>query len=834
MPSSAPGETILAGLRARAAGLPVFERLDELHTSLATRPNVVLVAPPGAGKTTIVAPSLLEQPWLSDRRILLMLPRRLAARAAAERIAALLGEEVGARVGYRTRLESKVGPNCRIECVTEGIAVNRIVADPELAGVGALLFDEVHERNLDGDLGLALALDAQGGLRPDLRILAMSATLDGARFASLMGDAPVIESEGRQFPLTIHHVGRDPLRRMEDEVAATIQRALATESGSMLVFLPGVGEIERLAERLRLPDDVELHKLHGAADPRTQRAAVLPSRTRKCVLATAIAETSLTIDGVRLVVDAGLARRPRYDRGSGLTRLVTERASQAAVTQRAGRAARQGPGVVWRLWAEGMRDRIPFDPPEILESDLGPLLLQLAAFGVSDPDSLAWLDPPPAAAVAQARADLQQLDALDADGRLTAHGRKLSTLPLPPRLAHMVLTGAARGAAEIAAPVALLLQERGLGGNSTDLADRLAIFARDRSPRANAARRLAARWAERAKRLTEPEDNGPIDPASLLALAFPDRVARRRRAAQGSDASVSYLMANGSGVAVEASDALARCEWLAIGDAGGAGADSRLRLAAAFDAAGIRQWLGAHATHSESIAADPANGRMAAERVERLGAIVTARTRLAAPPAAAIAAALLKEALAGGLEKLPWPAAEEELRQRIAFAATHGLDGVSAVDDAHLRETADTWLLPRLTGIDRLADVRLEGTIAGLLDWQTSRALDRFAPARFETPAGTSAAIDYAADGGPEVEVRVQALFGLATHPMLAVGRVPLTLALTSPAGRVIQKTRDLPAFWQGSWAEVRREMRGRYPKHPWPEDPANAAPTTRAKPRTS
>lgn len=783
-----------------------------------------MIAPPGAGKTSIVAPSLLDAEWLGGRRILLILPRRLATRAAAERIATLLGEEVGGRVGYRMRLESRMGPDCRIECVTEGIFLNRIVSDPELADYGLLLFDEVHERNSDSDLGLSLAIDVQGGLRDDLRIVAMSATLDGARFSGLL-DGPVIESEGRQYPIDIRHIGR-AAGRMEDMVARAVEAGMAAEDGNMLVFLPGVAEIERVAERLRLPEDIAVHRLHGSADPRAQKAAIAPAAERTCVLATAIAETSLTIPGVRLVVDAGLSRRPRFDRGSGLTRLVTERASQAALAQRAGRAGRQAPGVVWRLWEEGeTRSRILFDPPEILESDLAPLLLQLAAYGVTDPAMLRWLDPPPEAAVAAARAQLVEMGAMDSGGRLTAHGRALSELPLPPRLAHMLIAGAAGGAAAEAARIALLLQEPGPGGRSSDLNDRLLTFARDRSPRAEKSRQLARRWAVAAERLAA-MDGAEHDAATLAALAFPDRVARRRRAAGASDAQVTFLMQNGRGLRIDATDALAREEWIVALDVGGGGADSRLQLGIAFPPESVAQWIATHGETVEKPVRDPATGRIWLERQERLGAISVARHRSPAPPEV-MAAMLLSEAREAGFAALPWSAAEQELLARLAFARAHGFPGF---DPDEAMADAETWLAPRLAGVDRLAAADMSGALDGLMGWSGRQALDAFAPRRLETPAGTSHAIDYTAEGGPEAEVRVQALFGLKAHPMVAGGRVPLALALLSPGGRVIQKTRDLPAFWAGSWRDVQRDMKGRYPRHPWPDDPAAAPPTVRTK----
>ena len=804
--------------------LPIDDALPALCAAIRSHGRAVLVAPPGAGKTTLVAPSLLDAGWLQGGKILLMLPRRLAARAAAERIAGLLGEEPGGRVGYRTRLESK--PGSRIECVTEGLFVNRLIADPALEGVGALLFDEVHERNLEGDLGLALALDAQQ-LRPELRIIAMSATLDGGRFARLMGDAPILESQGRSFPVEVRHLGRSDAR-IEDRMASAIHEALRAGEGSVLAFLPGVGEIERTAERLVLPPGVALHKLHGTADPAAQRAALAPG-PRRVVLATSIAETSLTIDGVRTVVDSGLARRPRFDRASGLTRLATERVSQAAATQRAGRAGRQAPGLALRLWEEGeTRGLIPFDPPEILEADLAPLLLRLAAWGAA-PEQMLWLDPPPASAVAAARADLRQLDALDAEGRLTAHGRLLSRFGLQPRLAHMLIEGAARGQAAPAGAIAALLEERGVGGPSTDIEERLRRFETDRSPRATAARRLADRWSREAERLQARDGRARLPAALLLAEAFPDRVARRRKVPGASDQTADYLMANGRGVSLEAADPLAKSEWLAVADAGGAGASARIRLAAAIPADDLPQWLERRTGTQETLAPDPASGRLALLSVTRLGAIEVARRRTSAS-AEAIAAALLADVRAQGLGALPWSEGEAATLARLRFAAAEGCPGLPDASDEGLLTALDLWLAPRLSGVSRLSDARLDGALLDWLDWPARQALDRFAPARFNSPAGTSHSIDYVADGGPEADVRVQAVFGLSTHPMLADGRIPLTLALTSPAGRPVAKTRDLSAFWKAAWKDVQKDMKGRYPKHPWPDDPASAAATVRTK----
>jgi ATP-dependent helicase HrpB len=530
--------------------LPVEDILPELTAALRAGSNAVLVAPPGAGKTTAVAPVLLREPWCTGS-ILLLSPRRIAARSAAERMAELAGEKVGQTIGYATRMDSQQSAATRILVMTEGIFIRRIQADPELAGVSAILFDEVHERSLDTDFGLALALDAQGGLRPDLRLLAMSATLDGSRFSALMGDAPVVESEGRSYPLTLRHVGRKAEARIEDEMAATIRRALAEEEGDLLAFLPGVGEINRTAERLAgIAADV--HFLHGTLDPAAQRAALRKGPRRRVVLATSIAETSLTLDGVRIVVDSGLARRPRYDRAAGVARLVTERVSQAAATQRAGRAARQMPGVVYRLWEEaGTAGLLPFDPPEILEADLSDLMLNTAQWGVRDPLTLAWLDPPPAAALAEAKRRLSDFGALDADGGLTAHGRAMAALPLSPRFAHMLLAAHAQGMRQVAAEAAMLISERGLGGNGVDLEERHRRWQSDRSPRAEAARRSVAVWV-RGLGTAEADQQGGL--AQAIALAFPDRVAKRRDAsgerqglAVGSDRSTGSGRLAGSG-----------------------------------------------------------------------------------------------------------------------------------------------------------------------------------------------------------------------------------------------------------------------------------------------
>ena len=803
--------------------LPILGVLPQIKAALATGTSAVLIAPPGAGKTTAVAPALLDQPWCGGQ-ILLLSPRRLAARAAAERIAETLGEPVGRTVGYATRLDSKQSRDTRLLVLTEGIFRNRIIADPELQGVSAVLFDEVHERSLDSDFGLALAIESQAALRPDLRLLAMSATLDGERFAAILGDALVIASEGRSHPLTLHHIGRNPARPIEDEVAAAIRLALSEQAeGDILAFLPGVREIERTAERLAsLPQAV--HLLHGQLEPAQQRAALRPDPEgrRKIILATSIAETSLTIDGVRIVVDSGLARCARFDIAAATSRLVTERASQAAATQRAGRAARQGPGVAYRLWEEAATGGMPrFDPPEILEADLAPLLLDCAAWGEHDPARLPWLDAPPAPALTEARARLARLGALAVDGGITAHGRAIAALPLPPPLAHMLVEGGAIGSGRLAAELAMLLAERGLGGRDADIARRYGRWQHEHRGRAEAAKQTARRWAASLPAST-PDLSEPLDRriARLIATAFPDRVARRRNAAGEDWASVG-----GRGYRLDAASPLAASEWLAVADVQGSAGGARILSAAPMDDVLVEEWIALHSETRRTARYDATADKVEAIRERRMGAITLAR---APDPQGGDPAELLLEAVRdGGLELLRWPHEVTALRARAAFA------GLSSLDDAALMAALDDWLPPLLKGKRRLAeitDASFRDALLNLLTWEDGQTLDRLAPPDFRTPAGSTHVIDYAAEAGPTVTARVQAFFGLETHPGIGQQTVPLVLSLTSPAGRPIQTTRDLPGFWRGSWADVAREMRGRYPRHPWPERPWEAAATLRTK----
>ncbi|HUO13288.1 MAG TPA: ATP-dependent helicase HrpB [Caulobacteraceae bacterium] len=810
--------------------LPVEEALPALKAALATHGAAVLVAPPGAGKTTVTPLALLDEPWTAGGKLIVLEPRRLAARAAAERMAKTLGESVGQTVGYRVRLASRVSARTRIEVVTEGVFTRMILDDPGLAGVAAVLFDEFHERSLDADLGLAFARDAQQLLRPDLRLLVMSATLDPAPVAALLGDAPMIESQGRMFPVETRYLDRDPAARIEDQAVRAVEKALREEGGSLLVFLPGQGEIVRVAERLaeRIRDSaVEIAPLYGALDPAAQDRAIAPAPPgrRKIVLATSIAQTSLTIEGVRVVIDAGLSRVPKFDPASGLTRLETMRVSVAAANQRWGRAGRTQPGVCYRLWDEReTRGLIPFDTPEILEADLSRVALDLARWGAGDGASLAFLDRPPAAAMAEARALLQRLQALDASGSLTDHGRRMADIALPPRLAHMVLLAAASGQGERGARIAALMVERGLGGRGVDLETRLEGFARDRSPRARDAAALAGRWASEAGGKTGAE---PLDDASLLAEAWPERVAKAR----GQPG--HFQLASGRGVHMAPTESLAMASWLAVGELGGGESRDRILLAAEIDIEALKLAFAGRLVREDRLEAD-AGGRLRAKETLSLGRLVLEERLIANPDPVLITRALLDEVRRRGLAALPWGEASKALRARANFLRVLDPAGPDLSDET-LIAGLDGWLTPALAGktsLAQLSDNELETGLRRLLDYDAQRRLDREAPARFEAPTGSRLAIDYAADGGPRVEVRVQELYGLREHPTVASGRVPLTLAVLSPAHRPIQVTKDLPGFWRGAWAEVRKEMRGRYPKHVWPEEPASAAPTTRAKPR--
>ncbi|MGK9169348.1 ATP-dependent helicase HrpB [Inquilinus limosus] len=815
--------------------LPIDAVLPDLRTALAERGRAVLQAPPGAGKTTRVPLALLGQPWLGGGKVVMLEPRRIAARAAAGHMASLLGEKVGDTVGYRIRMDRRVGPKTRIEVVTEGILTRMLQDDPALEGVGAVIFDEFHERSLNADLGLALALET-AALREDLRLLVMSATLEGGPVARLLGDAPIVTSEGRAFPVETRHLPPRPGEAIEDAVARAVRDALAEETGSLLVFLPGAREIRRVQAKLGgLGDGVIVAPLYGDLPAAAQDQAIrpAPAGTRKVVLATNIAETSLTIEGVRVVIDSGLARAPRFDPRTGMSRLETVTIARAAADQRRGRAGRTEPGVCWRLWARAGEGALaPFDPPEILVADLAPLALELALWGVGGGGDLAWLDPPPAAALAQARALLADLGAIDANGRPTAHGKAMARLPLHPRLAHMVLCAKAEGIGGAAADLAAILEGR-RPSSETDLRASMEALRHhskngDRGDPAVARLREAAR--DIARRFDLGTGGGPEDAGGLLALAYPDRVAKRRAGGRG-----SFLLANGRGAALREGDPLAAAEYLAIAETDDAGREARILAAAPLDEATLEAVLGDRIAMIDSVAWDAAEQAVASRRQRRLGALVLADAALPNPDPAAVAAALLEGVRRLGLAALPWRDAAVALRQRVGFARALEGDAWPDWSDTALTETLEDWLGPHLAGMRRRSDLDrldLAQILSAALGWERQRALDALAPAAIPIPSGRRAALDYSDPAQPVLAVKLQEMFGQAETPRVGNGKVPVAIHLLSPAGRPLQVTRDLAGFWAGSYAEVRRDMRGRYPRHPWPDDPLAAPATARAKPR--
>jgi ATP-dependent helicase HrpB len=814
--------------------LPIDDALPDLTGALRAHNAAVLVAPPGAGKTTRVPLALAEESWSRGKKIIVLEPRRLAARAAAARMANELGEVVGDTVGYRVRFGTKVSRRTRIELVTEGVFTRMILDDPALEGTAALLFDEFHERSLDGDLGLALARDVQQGLREDLKLLVMSATIDGARVAKLLGDAPVVESQGRAFAVETRYLGRDPRAPIERQVADAVATALRAEAGSVLAFLPGAGEIRRaetlLRERVADPA-TDIVALYGALEADVQDRAIAPPPPgrRKVVLATSIAETSLTIEGVRIVIDCGLSRVPRYEPDLGLTQLETVRVSRASADQRRGRAGRTEPGICYRLWDEPQTTSLEAsNRPEILAADLSSFVLDLASWGVVDPTSLAFLDPPPRPALTEAKSLLVSLGAIDRDGRITDEGRQLRRLPLPPRLARMVVDAAVHGEAEGGATIAAVLSERGLGGHDVDLAHRLDALQRDRSRRAQEARAMAKRWAEIAEAARRPQSGGGFSPGLLLALAYPDRIAKNRGAGGG------FLLANGRGANVEASSALARAPFLAVGEIVGSAAQGRIVLAAGLTLAEIEPNFAKDIETRDEIAFDAASASLRGRRLRRLGAITLAEQSLRVVPSDDTTR-ILADSIAGiGLDRLPWTRSLRQWRDRVLFLRRAEGEEWPDLSDTALATTVTDWLEPVLvskTGLDQIGSDELTNAVEALLPWPLRRRLDEEAPTHFAAPSGSSVPIDYTEEG-PKLAIRVQELFGLDRHPAIAGGRVPLIIELLSPAHRPVQVTRDLPGFWRGSYAAVKAEMRGRYPRHPWPDDPRSAPATRRAKPR--
>jgi len=850
--------------------LPIDAVLPELTAALRASNAAVLVAPPGAGKTTRVPLALLEEPWAEGRRILVLEPRRLAARAAAERMAKTLGERVGDTVGLRIRFDSKVSRRTRIEVITEGVFTRFLLGEAMLTGIAAVLFDEFHERSLDADLGLALARDVQQGLREDLRLLIMSATLDSTRVAKLIGGAPVIAAQGRAFAVETRYLGRDA-RPIEPQVADAIVGAARADQGSLLAFLPGAAEIRRTRTLLegRLDPVIEVVALYGAlaGDEQDRAIAPAPPGRRKIVLATSIAETSITIEGVRIVIDSGLARVPRYEPDVGVTRLETVRASRAAADQRRGRAGRTEPGVCYRLWDEPQTAALePFSRPEVLSADLSRFALDLAAWGASA-ENLAFLDPPPRPALVEAKSLLTELGAIDADGRITEEGRRLARLPLPPRLARLVIDAGAEGSADTAAEIAVLIGERGLGGDDVDLRMRLERFRHDRSPRARDARMTAQRWAQivhtpsppvgegweggqeathgsrkgrthppsRARQRAtlapypSPQGRGEKSVGALLALAYPERVAKSRGGAPG-----AFLLASGRGAQIDPASPLAREPFLAVAELAGSAAAGRILLAAPIALPEIEAHFADRIETREETAFDPANASLRLRRLRRLEALTLAEQPM--PPLADEAASrMLAEGVARlGVTRLPWTKALRQWRDRVMFLRRAEGGEWPDLSDAALAADLD-WLAAVFAGKTSLAELAADefaGVLHARLPYRLQRRLDAEAPTYFAAPTGSRVPIDYEADGGPKIAIRVQELFGLNQHPTIAGGKIALAIELLSPAQRPVQITRDLPGFWRGSYAAVRAEMRGRYPKHPWPDDPLAAAPTRRAKAR--
>ena len=810
--------------------LPVSHILPAVGTALAERRRAVLSAPPGAGKTTLVPLYLLDQAWRGDGKIILLEPRRLAARAAASRMASLIGEQVGGTVGYRMRLDNRISAATRIEVVTEGVFARMILDDPELTGVSTVIFDEFHERSLDADFGLALALDVQSALREDLRILVMSATLDVERVAALLDHPPVIESLGRSFPIDIRYQDRPGGERVEDAVTRAILDAHANEAGSILAFLPGQAEITRTVERLqgRFGAETLIAPLYGNLSQKEQDAAIRPASqgTRKIVLATSIAETSITIDGVRIVIDSGLQRLPVFEASTGITRLETVRVSRASADQRAGRAGRTEPGIAVRLWHQGQTAALPaFTPPQILSSDLSGLVLDLAHWGVQDPASLAFVDQPPETTLREARVLLGQLGALDKDGALTARGKVMRDLALPPRLAAMVVSAGEAGYARDAAMIAVLLTEQGLGGTSVDIEERLRRFKAERGERAEASRRLAGRLASG---LDSGAATAPALAGQLLLHAFPDRIALQR-GGRG-----RFVMANGRGAELPETERLAGSQMLVIADLTGRAAQARVLAAAEVTRGDIEAELPGEIKSGDQIFFDRQSRQIRARRATRLGAIIFDETPLPRPSGAAVTQALVDGVRELGLDQLAFSKEAIQLRERIGFLhRTIGEPWPDVSDDA-LLSRLDDWFAPfqmEARGLSEISAAGLSNGLMSLVPHELQRDLSRLAPTHFEAPTGQRHSIQYEGEE-PVLTIRVQELFGLKQHPAIAGGRLPLLLELTSPAHRPIQTTRDLPGFWAGSWRDVRADMRGRYPRHPWPERPEDALPTTRAKPR--
>jgi ATP-dependent helicase HrpB len=829
--------------------LPIEEAIPALREALATGRAALLTAQPGAGKTTGIPPALLQEPWLAGQKLVLLEPRRLAARAAATYMAAKLREPVGRTIGYRIRHDSRIGPETRIEVVTEGILTRLLQHDPSLAGYGLVIFDEFHERSLQADLGLAFARESQRLFRPDLRLLVMSATLDCAAVTGLLPDARTVACEGRLYPVTTQYLDRPIEGHLEAAVVRSIRQALARDEGSLLVFLPGMAEIRRVERQLLDSppgSDILIAPLHGELPQSEQEQAILPAPagTRKIVLATSIAETSLTIEGVRVVIDAGLMRVPRFDPRSGLTRLDTIRVTQDAADQRRGRAGRLEPGTCYRLWTNAEQQALlPRRPPEILEADLAPLALDLAEWGVNDAGDLSWLDPPPAGALAQARDLLRQLGALDAHGALTAHGRRLAHVTVHPRLAHMMVTAVPLGWGAWACDLAALLSERdilqgGPGWRNADLRIRAEALRGTREHLAGAAINRAA--CERVRRASEQwRRQLQLPPSSgdstgqigiLLAHAYPDRIAQRIPGSEG-----RYRLANGRGAAFQTVQGLSQDDYLVVAQLDGTGDWARILLAAPVGLAELQQYCAEQIRAVDLLEWDERSESVRARRQRRLGQLVLDDRAIHDPDRAQVKAALLFGIRLAGMACLPWTRELQQWRARLAFL--HRIDpGWPDLSDAALAKDLERWLGPFLDGLTSLAQVRridLQPPLDSLLTWQQRQELPRLVPTHLTVPSGSHVRLDYEESESPVLAVRLQEMFGCQETPRIAGGKVPVMVHLLSPAGRPVQVTKDLASFWRSAYQEVKKELRGRYPRHHWPDDPLAAQPTNRTKRRT-
>ena len=843
------------------SGLPIDEALPALRRALAEHSSAVLTAPPGAGKSTVVPLVLLDEPWAAGKRILMLEPRRLAARAVALRMAQTLTEGVGGTVGYRMRLDTRVSRDTRIEVVTEGVLTRMLQTDPALEGVAAVVFDEYHERSLQADLGLALALDARESVTPDLKILVMSATLEGAAVSRLLGDAPIVSAHGRSFPVETRYAGKGspPLpdggraRGAEETpeilTARIVRRALEEEHGDVLVFLPGAREIHRVRALLEGSTGaadgtgrLQILPLYGELSSAEQDAALAPARasSRRVVLATNIAETSLTIPGVRVVVDSGLVRRLRFDAATGMSRLETQRISRASADQRQGRAGRVESGTCYRAWSEGaQRSLAPFSPAEIVEADLTPLALELAGWGVRDAAALKWLDPPSAAMLASARDLLGRLGALEASGRITPHGREMTRLGVHPRLAHMLLRARETGSLPLAADLAALLSERDLlrgtvGARDADIRGRIEALRgeSDSGGVDRAALQRARRGArEHLRQLGTPADSHAREPArgcsvgGLLALAFPDRIGRQRAGGEG-----RFTLTNGRGAHFAEPQSLSRQELIVAVDLDDRERDARIRLAAPLSRDDIEGLLASRLERADSVAWNAREEAVLARRVLRLDGLVLEESALPEVPREEARAAMLEGIRQLGIDSLPWSREARDLQARVAFvrALGGGFERWPDLADAALGAALDGWLAPWLDGVTRrahLARIPLLDALLSRLSWDERRELDALAPSYLAVPSGSRARIDYLGDRAPAVAVRLQEVFGLEATPRIGGGRVPITFELLSPAQRPVQVTRDLASFWRGAYADVRKDLRGRYPRHYWPENPLQAEP---------